>query len=122
MAEQNGAGPTTKNEAVLLAVQELGAKAKRAQIRDYIKEKFGIEMGLDHVSTARSYALRKLGKPARRKAGRKPRAAKVEGATETPAAPKARNETIVEDLITLKTLVNKMGAEKLKSLISLFND
>jgi hypothetical protein len=50
----------TKNEAVRRAVAELGKDAKRGQLRDFVKERFGIEMDLDHVSAARVAALRKL--------------------------------------------------------------
>ena len=43
-----------------LALVELGKEANRVQIQGFVKDRFGIEMGLDHVSTARGVALRTM--------------------------------------------------------------
>jgi hypothetical protein len=58
----NGEQPekVTKNEAVRRALVALGRDAKRGAIRDFVKERFDLEMDLDHVSAARVAALRKL--------------------------------------------------------------
>jgi hypothetical protein len=50
----------SKNEAVRLAIVELGQQATRGQIQAFVKERFGFEMSPNHVSVARVAALRKL--------------------------------------------------------------
>jgi hypothetical protein len=50
----------SKNEAVRLAIVELGQQATRGQIQALVKERFGLEMSPNHVSAARVAALRKL--------------------------------------------------------------
>jgi hypothetical protein len=49
----------TKMDAVRKAMARLGWDTGRAQIRDYVKAHFGIEMTADHVSTCRADILRK---------------------------------------------------------------
>ena len=52
----------TKNEAVRLALVELGKDAPRGRIQGFVKERFGFDMNLNHVSAARVAAIRKLAK------------------------------------------------------------
>src|SRR5205823_5814646 len=70
----------TKLEAVRRALAELGDKAKRAEIKDFVKERFGIEMSADHISTSKGEVLRKAEKakkpaprpPAKKEEARRP--------------------------------------------------
>jgi hypothetical protein len=140
MTEKNGAKAPNKNEAVYLALQELGTDAKRGPIREFVKERFGIDMNPDHVSTARGEALRKMagdGKPAPKEsppaaeaepaAPREPAGveqAAPDAAAQTPLREKSSptsSSTAVEldDLIALKALVGRVGAENLRRLIDI---
>jgi hypothetical protein len=138
MTEKNGAKAPSKAQAVYLALQELGKEAKRGEIREFVRERFGIDMKPDHVSTARAEALRKMagnGKPAAKEAppaavaepaaprepARVEQAAPV-AAVETPLrgkpAPTGGGTAVeLDDLLALKALVGRVGAENLRRLI-----
>jgi hypothetical protein len=140
MTEKNGAKAPSKAQAVYLALQELGREAKRGEIGEFVRVRFGIDMKPDHVSTARAEALKKLaadGKPAPKEA---PPAAEAEPATPREparvgqAAPVAAGETPMggkssptgsgpavelDDLLALKVLVGRVGAENLRRLIEI---
>ena len=49
-------GVVTKMDAVRKAMAKLGWDTGRAQIREYVKAHFGIDMTADHVSTCRANA------------------------------------------------------------------
>jgi hypothetical protein len=139
MTEKNGAKAPSKAQAVYLALQELGREAKRGEIREFVRGRFGIDMKPDHVSTARAEALRKMaggskaapkeappaaeaGPAAPRKPARVEQAAPV--AAETPLREKSSptgGGTAVEldDLLALKALVGRVGAENLRKLIDI---
>jgi len=64
MAEKtNGAPPAapqtvpSKKEAVRLALEEMGRNATASQLRPRIRERFGIDMSLKHISTAKNKIL-----------------------------------------------------------------
>src|SRR4051812_13427058 len=124
MSEKNGSKTPTKAKAVLLALQELGLDAKRGPIGTFIRERFGIDMKPDHVSTARGEALKKLagnGKPptkAKPTAAKKP--AQVEAVLIAVTEPSSSRTAIeLNDILTLKTLVGRVGAANLKKLIDI---
>ena len=147
MAEKssNSAGPAnggaskpkegvTKMEAVRRALAKLGLDAKRGAIQTFVKEQFGVEMSLDHVSNYKSELTKKAGKG---KAKAKPRmTAETKPAPEAAAAPR---ETAPEppatkkpaaggksggiplgDILTVKELVGRLGAGPLHTLIDAF--
>src|SRR5262249_56026626 len=82
-AAKGKSGVVSKMDAVREALRHLGSDAKPAQIQGFIKEKFGVEMTLDHISNYKSDIRKKSSKGKRRgrKPGPKPGAAQ--------AAPKA---------------------------------
>src|SRR4051794_15653109 len=126
MTEKNGSKTPTKAQAVLTALQELGRDAKRGPIGTFIKERFGIDMKPDHISTARGEALKKLAGNGKPKAKKTTPPAKQEAAPVAAPPPKrtplaSSNGTAVEldDILTLKGLVGRVGAANLRKLIDI---
>jgi hypothetical protein len=123
MTEKNGAKAPNKNEAVYLALQELGTDAERGQIRSFVKERFGIDMTPNHVSSAKTTALKKLGvngKPipkAKPPAPKKPARVDEAAPVVTPAREKSSPAVELDALLALKALVGRVGAETLRKLI-----
>src|SRR5262249_42599402 len=124
MAEKtDGAEPKiSKLEAVRRAMAELGNKAQRGQIKDFIKERFGIEMTPDHISTSKGEIPRKRTQArtptAKAVAAKEPARPQAQRAP-APAAPPARAEggIALEDIAAAKALVDRVGAEQLRALI-----
>jgi hypothetical protein len=115
----------TKQEAVRRALQELGNDARPAQMKVWIKDRLGIDMTADHVSTAKGDILRKAGiKGKRKKPGRRPaaRAAEPRPAAQAGPAP-ARDDQqariALDDIAYLKALVGRHGPSPLHTLIDL---
>jgi hypothetical protein len=105
----------TKMEAVRRALSDLGKDAMPTQLQGHIREKYGIEMSIDHISVCKGKILRK-GKKAK---GRKPAAPK-EAAAAPPAKPVAvRNGISLPDLRAIKELVARFGRSQLHDLIDL---
>ena len=69
-----GAGPATatetapkrkklpKIEAVRRAMAALGKEASRADLQGYVRQKFGVKIGLDHISNCKSELAKKAAK------------------------------------------------------------
>ena len=102
----------TKMEAVRRALAELGRDAKPTQIQGWVKDTYGIEMGTDHISTAKGQILRK------------PRGKRKSATVTQPSA--ARNEEpqvqsgtgiSLDDIEAVKGLVGRVGADSLKKLV-----
>jgi hypothetical protein len=115
-ATKGRAGGVNKMNAVREALRELGMDAKPAAIQTFIKDKFGVEMTLDHISNYKSSIRRKGGKGRRRgrKPGPKPGAAA--------AAPKAhhgrrRSHLSIEEADTLRRLLRDIDPGALKGMI-----
>ena len=124
MAEQ-----ITKQEAVRRALAHFGNDARPAQMKGWIKDELGIEMGADHISTAKGSSLRAAakGRPAKKKPGRAPSAAQKAGpalAPQTGPALGGRGEKApgipLADILYVKGLVGRFGAGQLHTLIDAF--
>src|SRR5262249_50054155 len=102
----------TKKEAVRRALATLGKNAKIAEIQGHIKQAFGIDMSAGHISTTRG-EIRREGK--KDKAAKPAKAAVPEVAPET-ALP-ARPPILLEDILTLRGLVERVGVEQLRTLL-----
>src|SRR3954453_21014814 len=77
--QQAGKGSgISKGEAVRRALAELGQDAKPAAIQPYVKDKFGLDMTPEHITTCKGTILKQGGKG-------KPQA-KAEGSKAAPAA------------------------------------
>jgi hypothetical protein len=97
----------TKQEAVQCALTELGNDAKPKQIQGFVKDNFGIEMGTDHISTAKGTILRKT-KPA------------VRNGTAPTSKGKPADTILLQDIRTLKELVGRLGMKPVLDLIDVF--
>jgi hypothetical protein len=116
----------TKYEAVRRALAKLGKDAKPLAIQSYVKEHFNIEMTPGHAKTNKGKILREA---AAKKSGKKAEAAPPAAKT-SPAAPaptqagKASNgkKTIeLEDILTLRKLVDRVGPAHLQTLIDVMS-
>jgi hypothetical protein len=131
-----GKGTISKQEAVRRALAELGHDAKPTVIKGFVKDRFGIEMGTDHISTAKGEALRKArlqGTAAPARPAVQPsvaRQAEPVRATPAPPAPAAppspaggaggQAAIALEDILAVKDLVVRLGAGPLRALVDAF--
>jgi hypothetical protein len=108
-------GGVTKQEAVRRALAELGRDAKPTVIKGWVKERYAIEMGTDHISTAKGQILREAGKK------RKPAAAVTQlSAAQNSAGKRQQGSTngiSLDDVAAVKALVGRVGADSLKQLV-----
>lgn len=125
MAEKsNGQGTATttasvsKMEAVRQALGQLGKSAMPAKIQGLIKEKFGIDMKLDHISNYKS-VLRRGGKKSapQKSAAQQTAAPKSAAPKAAPATGNGHGGLSVEDVDTVKKLLGRHGPSRLKGLI-----
>jgi hypothetical protein len=119
MAAATKTADISKIDAVRKAMEELGKKAMPGEIQEYVKEKFGLEMSMSHVSNCKS-ALRKKKRRKAAAAGEAesapaPAAAPVKAAS----APAGDESVSMGDIAAVKELVGRVGEDKLKSLIGL---
>ena len=96
----------TKKEAVRRSLARLGEDAMPADIQKDIRERFEIEMGTGHISTTKGEL--------RREAAQK---VATPGATEEPATDAKRALVQMEDILALRGLLDRVGADRLKTLI-----
>ena len=106
---------TNKAEAIRRALAKLGNKALPAEIQDFIKTHFGVEMTTKVISVYKSKLLKKKGKP-----GRKP---KVVGATDEPAPERAMHEAVTfKDMRLVKEISDRLGPARMRELVALVAD
>jgi len=114
----------TKQEAVRRALDHFGRDAKPAQMKPWIKGQFGIEMGADHISTAKGSILKEAGKGKR--AAQPSAAAAVQRtvqpvkAASAPAASGRAASIPLDDILYIKGLVGRFGAGPLHTLTFAF--
>jgi hypothetical protein len=121
---QQGAGRAnglTKMEAVRRALQELGNDARPAQLQPLIKQRFGLDMTPEHITTRQGKLLAGAGRK-----GKKKQAAPVPAAPAKATAGRQRagngnaaGGVSLKDLAVVKDLVGRVGADSLRSLIDL---
>jgi hypothetical protein len=105
---------TNKTEAIRRALAKLGNRAMPAQIQDFIKSNFGVEMTTKVISVYKSMLNKTKGKP-----GRKPKAVQVTAET----APKPPEGGVTfKDLRALKEITNRIGPARMKELVGLMTD
>jgi hypothetical protein len=108
----------TKQQAVELALQEKGWDARPVDLKPYIKERFGLDMTAEHITTCKSKARKGKKKPAPKAPG-KP-ASQQSAKASAPRAGNARSDGFsLEDLQAVKSLIGRVGAVKLRTLIDL---
>jgi hypothetical protein len=123
----------TKMDGVRKALAELGRDAPPLKIREYLKQRLGIEMTTDHISNYKS-EIRKAA--ARRKhAGhsnaKQPSASKTYTSSQATAQKASASSTAttsngrssggisLQDIQAAKELIGRVGAGQLRSLIDL---
>jgi hypothetical protein len=107
----------SKQEAVRRALAHFGNDSKPAQMKPWIKDELGIEMGADHISTAKGTILKAAGKRKAKKAGPQAPAEKP-AAKQQPAATKSGIP--LNDILYVKGLVGRFGPGQLHTLIDAF--
>jgi hypothetical protein len=106
---------TNKAEAIRRALAKLGNKAMPAEIQEFIKARFGVEMTTKVISVYKSKLVKKKGKP-----GRKP---KVVGATAEPAPERAMHEAVsFKDMRLVKEISDRLGPARMRELVALVAD
>ena len=117
----NATGPKggiTKMEAVRQALGKLGKDASRPDIQKFVKDTYGLQMTLDHISNCKGELRKKKG-PAKTAVAQQSAAAKSE--PKKPASgPKAHGISL-EDIDTVKDLVERVGAGSLRKLIDVMS-
>ena len=108
-------------DAVREALRQLGWDAKPAQIQGFIKEKFGVEMTLDHISNYKSDIRRKSGKGKKR--GRKPgpKPAAAGAAPKAAANSRRRSHLSIQEADTLRRLLRDVEPGALKGMIDVLS-
>jgi hypothetical protein len=107
-------GGITRKEAVRQALAALPKDATRADIQKIIKDKYGFEMTLDHISSCKSELQKEKAHKKSAVASQLP--ATKEAPPKTTSA--ARGGAIsLRDIETVKDLVERVGAVDLKKLI-----
>jgi hypothetical protein len=115
-------------------VAELGDEAHRKAIQDFIQDQFGIQMSVDHVSAAKAEVLRKAregtadkalaaGPAVGSRAQRLPLASAPipeSGLRPTPS-PDEHQVVLLEDIATVKELLQRVGPEQLRALIEIMS-
>jgi hypothetical protein len=112
----------TKQEAVRRALAELGRDAKPTQMQGHIREHYGLEMTVGHISTAKGDILRKAkpaaAKPAQHAAARAGEPRKAEPTPSVRPAPAPQAKAIgLDDIEAVKGLLERVGAPALRRLI-----
>jgi hypothetical protein len=134
-----------KLEAVRRTLAKLGWEAKPTEIQSHVKKTYGIEMTTDHISTYKADLARKAREagesvPQAAPPAKKPAAPKPQAAAAKPPAPAAKKppavlpasaapaqaeggagssggSILLEDVLTAKQLLDRVGADKLRTLL-----
>jgi len=122
--KSNGVAPPkandgiTKKEAVRQALSKLGKDASRPDIQTFVKNHYGLQMTLDHISNCKG-ELRKEKGHAKSAMTKQPAASKQEPKKpeSSPARKSASPGISLEDIATVKDLVERVGAGSLRHLI-----
>lgn len=115
----NGAkGGISKKEAVRQALSALGMDAPRVEVQNFIKDHFKLDISPNHISSCKSdiQLEKKPKKAAQPKAAEsKAPSAKKDQSSHSAAAIGIR----LEDIESVKKLVERVGADSLKKLIGM---
>jgi hypothetical protein len=126
----------TKMEGVRRALDELGPEASPTVIQGFVKDRFGLEMNTNHISTCKGDILRKAGVKRKRR-GKRPTTQKSaartaeakKGATSKPQAQpsldlsaKGAKAIPLKDVLAVKDLVVRLGPGPLRALLDAFAD
>jgi hypothetical protein len=120
VADKPHGASITKKEAVQQALTELGRAAKAADLQQYAKEKFGLDISANLAKEYKGDLVKKL-LPVKGPAGKKPAASKpAMPAKPAPQASPVARGIPLKDILTIKELVGRLGAKPLHVLIDAF--
>jgi hypothetical protein len=130
-AVKKAPGGISKMEGVRRALSELGRDAKPTQIQGFVQERFGIQMSTDVISTYKGDIARKAAKA--QAATEKPPAAKTavtkqmapEPQVKAPPTHRANGQAAgigLKDILAVKDLVTRVGANHLRTLIEVMSN
>lgn len=106
----------SKMEAMRRALKKKGADAKAVDYQSYIKEEFGMEMTTGMVSNYKSTIL----KSEKASGSTQPKATAATALTETTPTPDYSDAFKYTEIMAVKDVVDRLGAEKVKKLIKAF--
>ena len=117
--QEKGQAQISKMEAVRRSLKKLGKAATPTAIQADVKARFGVEMSTDHVSTYKGDIAKKEReqREAKQQAANKPQERPAQAA---PAAGPKKSALSVEDVLAVKSLVARVGADDLRRLIAAF--
>jgi hypothetical protein len=107
----------SKMSAVRQAISDLGKHASPAAIQDFVKSRFQLSMTTGHISNYKSTILKGKGK-------RRGRPKSASGPRGKPA-PASRDRNVgvkVQEILSLRAMVGRVGADDLKALIDLVSN
>ena len=123
-APAQGEETISKKEAVRRSLEKLGKKAMPKEIRQDIRERFGLEVSSNYVSTTKADLLLKpkAKKPAMKKAEPK-EAPQTREPAAVPSATDDGKTGAVEmgDILALRGLLDRVGPDRLKTLIDVMS-
>jgi hypothetical protein len=112
-------GGITKKEAVRQALSKLGQDASRPDIQKFVKNHYGLQMTLDHISNCKGELKKEKGHTktavTKQLATSKQEPKKPEP---SPAGKAESNGISLADIETVKDLVERVGAGSLRQLIA----
>jgi hypothetical protein len=119
-ASATGKKKIKKKEAVRRALKKLGPDASNKDIQDHVKKRFHLEMSTNHISTTKGEL--------RKEASKTKPTEKLESSTPVAAQParsaaaNGKSKAVaMEDVLTLRSLVNRVGADHLRTLIDVMS-
>jgi hypothetical protein len=114
----------SKQEVVRRALGHFSRDAKPSQMKPWIKEQFGIDMGADHISTAKGSILKAAGKGKPTAKASAPRTAsptvQAKKEVSAPAASGRAAGIPLQDILYVKALIGRVGPDQLHTLIDAF--
>lgn len=126
-------GSPSKKEAVRLAIMRLGLAASQKTVQDFIFSEYGLKITTNHIGASKT-TLRKAGAFKGMRKTRRMVTAKIAGAIrpsslptkseavgETPATKPIKGSGILmDDILAVRTLVDRIGIDRLHTLVDAF--
>lgn len=111
----------SKMEAVRRAIGKMGKDAMPIQMKPWILEQFGIDMSADHISVCKGKIVGKAKKGSAKKPSQPaaPTAVQKAPVVRPAALPAVAGAVSLQDVATLKTLLERVGPNSLRTLIEL---
>jgi hypothetical protein len=103
------------------ALSQLGKKAKPKAIQGWIKDNLHLDMTTAHISTTKGQLLRKTKKKLVTTKGAASQAPLQEAPTRAAVEVDQGTGVLLEDILTLRELLQRVGPEPLRTLIDVLS-